>query len=74
MPTLSVFIRVEDVPKWKALANKSQWLHDHLNAQAAATVPVKQKPMVDTPKQIPEPPGELCSRHHVPLSVCAHKH
>lgn len=30
MPTISIFIRNEDLPKWKALENKSQWLHDHL--------------------------------------------
>lgn len=31
MPTVSVFIRKEDLPAWKALENKSQWLHEKLN-------------------------------------------
>jgi hypothetical protein len=31
MPTLSVFIRKDDVDKWKALENKSEFLHNSLN-------------------------------------------
>jgi hypothetical protein len=31
MPTLSVFIRKEDVDKWKALENKSEFMHNALN-------------------------------------------
>lgn len=31
MPTVSVFIRKGDLEKWKALENKSKWLHEHLN-------------------------------------------
>lgn len=30
MPTLSVFFRKDDVPKWKAIENKSEWLHRNL--------------------------------------------
>lgn len=31
MPTISVFIRKDDLDKWKQLENKSQWLHERLN-------------------------------------------
>ena len=31
MPTISVFIRKEDVSKWKALSNKSEFLHNALS-------------------------------------------
>lgn len=31
MPTLSVFFRKDDVPRWKRLENKSEWLHDKLS-------------------------------------------
>jgi hypothetical protein len=30
MPTISIFIRQGDLLSWKALKNKSQWLHDNL--------------------------------------------
>ncbi len=30
MPTISIFIRDKDLPRWQALTNKSQWLHDNL--------------------------------------------
>lgn len=30
MPTISIFIRQHDLPKWQALDSKSQWLHDNL--------------------------------------------
>lgn len=31
MPTISVFIRKDDLDKWKKLENKSAWLHERLN-------------------------------------------
>ena len=31
MPTISIFVRKGDLPKWKALPNKSEWLHDKLS-------------------------------------------
>jgi hypothetical protein len=36
MPTLSVFIRKDDVEKWKALPNKSEFLHNALKRQPDA--------------------------------------
>lgn len=32
MPTISIFIRKDDLPKWQALENKSEWLHSKLNS------------------------------------------
>ena len=33
MPTLSVFFRKEDVEKWKAIKNKSEFMHHALNPE-----------------------------------------
>lgn len=30
MPTISIFIRNEDLPLWTSIEHKSQWLHDNL--------------------------------------------
>lgn len=32
MPTISIFIRKDDLPKWKDLDNKSEWLHNKLSS------------------------------------------
>lgn len=32
MPTISIFIRKDDLPKWQAIPNKSEWLHNALVA------------------------------------------
>lgn len=31
MPKVTVYIRNEDYPKWLAIADKPEWLHEHLN-------------------------------------------
>lgn len=31
MPKVTIWIRKEDEDKWKAIENKPEWLHDHLN-------------------------------------------
>lgn len=45
MPTISIFIRKEDLHRWKVLKDKSQWLHDNLpttNHAPAQPVPTPQ--------------------------------
>lgn len=37
MPTISIFIRNNDLPLWKQLENKSEWLHKHLHGAANQT-------------------------------------
>lgn len=34
MPTISIFIRKDDLPKWKELEHKSEWLHMALNKKS----------------------------------------
>lgn len=31
MPKVTIWIRVADEAKWKAIENKPEWLHEHLN-------------------------------------------
>jgi len=31
MPRYNIYIRNEDEAKWKAIENKPEWLHEHLN-------------------------------------------
>ena len=31
MPRVNIYIRKEDEDKWNAIANKPEWLHEHLN-------------------------------------------
>lgn len=32
MPTISIFIRKDDLEKWQRIEQKSQWLHDALSS------------------------------------------
>lgn len=36
MPTLPIYIRVDDLEKWKALTNKSEFIHNALNKKGNA--------------------------------------
>lgn len=31
MPKVTIYIRNDDYPKWQAIADKPEWLHEHLN-------------------------------------------
>lgn len=46
MPTLPVYIRVDDLDKWKALDNKAEFIHNALNP----TTFVLDKSKLGTPK------------------------
>lgn len=43
MPKYNIWIRVEDNDKWKAIADKPEWLHKRLNSKEAATDLLKEK-------------------------------
>jgi hypothetical protein len=36
MPQTTQYIREEDMEAWSAIANKSKWIHDHLNKDTNA--------------------------------------
>lgn len=42
----TVYFREEDLPKWEAIGNKAEWLHDHLNPTFTAT-PDAKKAFID---------------------------
>lgn len=42
MPDVHIWIRKEDEAKWKAIANKPEWLHEHLNSEQAVIDLLKQ--------------------------------
>ena len=52
MPTISVFIRQHDLPKWQALENKSQWLHDNLPSNLPSNLPEGQTPAQAPPRPV----------------------
>lgn len=39
MPQITVYLRNEDIDKWKSIEKKSEWLHNLLNAEAGASAP-----------------------------------
>lgn len=53
MPTVPVYIRVEDLDKWRALENKAEFVHNALNSSGGAVAPVVSPPITepDEPKQ-----------------------
>lgn len=48
MPTISIFIRNGDLPKWKALENKSEWMHTMLSEG------LSESPVAETAPMVPE--------------------
>jgi hypothetical protein len=34
MPKVTIWVRNEDYPKWQAIEDKPEWLHDHINQAA----------------------------------------
>lgn len=67
MPTISVFIRVDDLPKWKALEKKSQWLHDRLIEKPFRAQTLNEQ--VSTVKKIINAPDKLC-KHGADPKFC----
>jgi hypothetical protein len=61
MPKQTVYIRNADLEAWRALPNKSLWIHDHLGDSA---VPAERKPHV--PRVFQEPPTEWVTPSLVP--------
>lgn len=61
MPSYHIWIRKEDEAKWKAIENKPEWLHEHLNLEMltlgmemeAETEMMASKVWVDEPTVTP---------------------
>lgn len=62
MPQVTVYVREEDLPKWKALEKKSEFLHHALNGNvhSVSTTPSPNRPFPEKPSIeqpfIPKPP------------------
>lgn len=74
MPTLSVFIRKDDVHKWKALEHKSEWIHNNLNSVFGSLADLAKKPIIKKPEDVLSvintngiPLNKLCKIHSTPL-------
>ena len=87
MPQCTVYIRKEDLTKWRALENKAQVISTMLNGTVLpSNFPMaKNVPqIIKTPKDATEaikkvfPEAKViekeCPRHHVPVSLCSYKH
>lgn len=53
MPTVPVYIRVEDLDKWKALESKAEFVHNALNSFGGAVVPNISQQVTE-----PDEPGQ----------------
>ena len=56
MPTISVFIRKDDVERWRALDNKSEFIHNALNGVGGLNTikqPAPKKVTISELKKIP---------------------
>lgn len=80
MPTISVFIRKDDLPKWQAVENKSQFLSDALNIGLTVIPPAIVKPKDVAKKTVGAAEGvvykvkavnELCE-HFAAKGLCKH--
>lgn len=38
MPQVTVYVREDDLDKWKSIDKKSEWLHNHLNVEIPSKV------------------------------------
>lgn len=45
MPKVTIWIRVEDEAKWKAIEKKPEWLHEHLNSNRKLVGKLKDTPV-----------------------------
>lgn len=61
MPTVAVYIRVNDLDKWKALDNKSQAISNMLNAQPITVSKKFLETVNDYPQNIKENPDGTVS-------------
>ncbi len=73
MPDVKVYIRTDDLDKWRAIAKKSEWLHSALNGESIARV---EKISKDPFKQFLKDysvPGERKAPHPTYGYPCCHK-
>lgn len=61
MPNRTVYIRIEDLDKWNALENKSEWLHKHLNLDLDRLNHLKKQLVRVETKMV----DNLVNTHHV---------
>lgn len=40
----TVYFREEDLPKWEAISNKAEWLHEHLNTKEPVVNFIQHEP------------------------------
>lgn len=86
MPKVTVYIRKDDMPKWKAIEKKTEFMHNALiplNSVQGTVDRVKSilsksdkavaldiKGVVKGSDFIPKPKLGECLRHHVDKSIC----
>lgn len=59
MPSRTIYVSDEDLPKWEALKNKSKFVHNALNKVAVSTPVLPAQPLQVNPK----------SRHFIPPRI-----
>ncbi len=75
MPQQTIYIRKDDMPKWKALEKKSEFLHNALNnIQRNARATTLQERADGKGESVELPPTfkkgtNLCNIHNLPMTV-----
>ena len=79
MPQVTIYIRKPDLAKWQAIANKPDWLHEHINMpkfskMQLSTTPVPIAPGSGTGFLVPigKPKSVDRVRRNKPESLCPH--